>query len=573
MMTGNRIHIALRILWITLFAQGIFPVLHCSAVAVHEEAFVLMTDRSIYISGETIRFRIFNRSSETVRSLPWSEVLHVELITPSGMALAREKFSVGPTGGTGVITIPQDIASGTHYLKAYTSWMRNCGPGSFTYLPLRIIDPFSNSVLETDTAGTFTADPSILYPDPDQDGKLSCILPGDEYGSREKVEALLEWNDSERAATICISVSKEGTHGFQYGTGPGCSVSGEGRMDFIPETRDAALTGTAVSGPEEKPVPYAVIYVSVLGEEGNFYCCYSDSEGRFYLAFPDRYGREDLFISAQHEDFEHIELLIDQDFSNGNIRLPSFPVLPDDPARSLATGLSVNAQVMQQYGPGPQPDPLDPQHNEDETKTAGGFFYGRPSAAIRFDDFINLANLEEYFIELVHHVVVRKNRRGKELQVLGDHPDLGVYKPLVMIDGVAIFDVEALLAVSPGLVDRIEVVNAPYVRGDVTFGGIVNVITREGNLGYIDLPSSGLLLDYQMLAVPEAAYPANSPEDPHFPDLRNTLFWDPGVNLNPGETGSFSFHTPDAKGNYEILIRGYDDTGIFIEKRIPFVVN
>ncbi|HER09814.1 MAG TPA: hypothetical protein ENO20_12985 [Bacteroides sp.] len=604
-MRNQRIHIAILIFWIILPGQGICHVVQSPAPtsclpaswpparpqkdSVLKETYALMTDRSIYISGENIRLRIFNRSSEAVRSLPWSDVLHVELITPNGTALAREKISVGPSGGTGTLTIPQEIASGTHYLKAYTSWMRNCGPGTFTYLPLRIIDPFTNSVLEVDTAGSYTSYPGLLSADQDEEpaGRLLCALQGGEYGSREKVEVGLAWNDPARSAMLCVSVSMEGTHGAQYGSGPGCSIPGQGEMDFIPETRDVAMTGTAVSGPEEKPVPYAIIYVSVLGEDDNFYCCYSDSEGRFYLAFPDRRGREDLFISARHEDYEDIELLIDQDFSNGNIRLPSFPVLPDDSDRILAAALSVNAQVMQQYAPGSvrdmaspeKNDPaselnrMDPEYKGDEMAHDMGSFYGQPSATIRFDDFIRLANLEEYFMELVHHVVVRKSRSGKELQVLGNHPDLGVFKPLVMIDGVAIFDVESLLGVAPGLVERIEVVNAPYVRGDVTFGGIVNVITRDGNLGYIDLPSSGLLVDYQMLLEPPGGPPAAPPEDPHFPDLRNTLYWNSSMDLDPGAKTSFSFYTSDAKGKYEILIRGYDDTGKFLEKSIPFEVK
>ncbi len=71
-----------------------------------------------------------------------------------------------------------------------------------------------------------------------------------------------------------------------------------------------------------------------------------------------------------------------------------------------------------------------------------------------------------------------------------------------MIDGVAIFDVEAVLAVSPRLIDRVEIVNAPYIRGNVTFGGIISLISRNNDLGYIDLPSSGLLVNYRMLDLP-----------------------------------------------------------------------
>ena len=48
-----------------------------------------------------------------------------------------------------------------------------------------------------------------------------------------------------------------------------------------------------------------------------------------------------------------------------------------------------------------------------------------------------------------------------------------------MIDGVAIFDVESALAVSPRYIDRMEIVDAPYIKGNVTFGGIINLISKE----------------------------------------------------------------------------------------------
>jgi hypothetical protein len=93
MMRSSRIHIAISILWITMSGQGICRMVQCTATAsdmkasfpssqlrqdsVPKEAYVLMTDRSIYISGEKIRFRIYNQSSEAVRSLPpgrrWQE--------------------------------------------------------------------------------------------------------------------------------------------------------------------------------------------------------------------------------------------------------------------------------------------------------------------------------------------------------------------------------------------------------------------------------------------------------------------------------------------------------------------
>jgi hypothetical protein len=228
--------------------------------------------------------------------------------------------------------------------------------------------------------------------------------------------------------------------------------------------------------------------------------------------------------------------------------------------------MSVNAQVSQQYYP-----PAPPEVERDSAATL--LFYGSPMSTIDLDDFIKLPRLEEYFVEVVPQVSVRKNRGVSHFVVLGPHPDLAIYPPLVMIDGVAIFDIEAVLAVSPRLIDRIEIVNAPYIRGNVTFGGIISLISKNNDLGYIDLPSSGLLVNYQMLDQTQDHSLTAALADDRFPDVRNSLYWNPQLILNPDESGVVRFQTSDLMGDYEILIRGSDSNGRLVEKSIPFRVE
>jgi len=209
-----------------------------------------------------------------------------------------------------------------------------------------------------------------------------------------------------------------------------------------------------------------------------------------------------------------------------------------------------------------------------EVPAAGDMmFYGHPISMVKFDDFIRLPTLEEYFSEVVPQVSVRKSKGVKRLVLLGEHPDLAIYPPLLMIDGVAIFNVDAILAVSPRLIDRIEIVNAPYIRGNVTFGGIISLISKNNDLGYIDLPSSGLLVKYRMLDVPGSDTIQNGVIDPRLPDVRNTLYWNPGLKLDSDMEEQINFRTSDLKGEYEILFRGTDSSGAFFEKRVPFSVE
>jgi len=534
---------------------------------IQKEELAVLTDRGHYISGETIRYRAFYKPPDAEQTGEWSRVLYVELIQPNGTTLVQGKVRIDTLGAAGSLVIPEGLSSGTYYLKAYTRWMRNCGPEGYAYTSLRIYDPFNEEVLPVDSTGweSKAAWQMMDQGIPDADDVLDCSLAKDRYGIREEVSLDLRWNMDRVPADLTVSVGRTGLQGNQSYYRDGCETAFGDKAEILPEMQGLSLTGQVVSS-DGSPAPYATVYVSVLGEEKDFFCNYSDSAGRFYFSLPDYKGKRELFVSAFHSDYPGLELLIDRDFSQDRLNLPSYPVQMNDSLTAIITEMSVNAQVAEQYYPSREPVPESRASEE-------LLFYGHPVFTIKFDDFIKLPNLAEYFLEVVPQVSVKRSRGVRRLVVLGEHPDLAIYSPLIMIDGVAIFDVEAVLAVSPRLIDRLEIVNAPYIRGNVTFGGIISLISKNNDLGYIDLPSSGLLVDYQMLDLPREDPEMQGIGDPRMPDVRNTLYWNPGLILSPGTNQHISFRTSDLKGEYEILIRGTGSDGRYFEKRLPFLVE
>jgi hypothetical protein len=116
-------------------------------------------------------------------------------------------------------------------------------------------------------------------------------------------------------------------------------------------------------------------------------------------------------------------------------------------------------------------------------------------------------------------------------------------------------------------------VTAPYIRGYVTFGGIVHLITRNGNMGYMDLPASGLLLSYQKFAVESGHETPVEPVGGGMPDLRNTLYWNPSVILEPGMAKTLHFQAPATAGEYEVRLVGYGPGGQCYKERLVFRVE
>lgn len=529
------------------------------------EKYKIVTDRSRYIVGEDIKFRVFNQSPESVKKMKWSSVLYLELISPQGYSHTQGKFELDSVGVSSAISIPENLASGLYYLKAYTLWMRNNGPETYSYLSVEIVNPDSRAVVPVDTTSAFSAINFGHAIDQSSERVFSGSISGS-LETRSPVSLSLKSKESKLPLDCCISVIRKGIRKAQWESLACTEVLSIQWMNHLPETRGISLAGKVEFSESGLAAPYAVVYISTMDNEREFYCNFSDSTGRFHFAFPDQYGDQELFISASHQTQNSLTLFIDQDFCKEALLLPSYALDVDEEDLELIQELSDNVQISAQYYPTQSPQ-------NDTGSTVREFFYGDPTSIIRFDDFIKLPTMEEYFSEVTPKVSLKKSNHGIKLRVLGGHPDLDVFPPLVMIDGVAIGKVESVLAVSPRLIKQIEIVEAPYIKGNITFGGIINIISRNNDLGFIDLPESGLLAQYKMFNQINPDTQSIPPLEQRLPDLRNTLYWNPHVELRPGEDKILNFITADTRGAYELIVRGYDTLGNYFEETIPFRVD
>lgn len=104
-----------------------------------EEIYV-QTDKTSYLAGEIIWFRLFYMEAGTWKPLDLSRIGYVELLDRNSRALVQSKIELNKRGGAGSIYIPSSLASDKYVLRAYTRWMRNAGAGDFFETPLTIMN-------------------------------------------------------------------------------------------------------------------------------------------------------------------------------------------------------------------------------------------------------------------------------------------------------------------------------------------------------------------------------------------------------------------------------------------------
>ena len=147
-------------------------------------------------------------------------------------------------------------------------------------------------------------------------------------------------------------------------------------------------------------------------------------------------------------------------------------------------------------------------------------------------------------------------------------------------------DLGNLLAVSPLLIDHVDIVNRIYVRGDITYGGIVSLISRRGDRAGTGLPGGSAFISFSGLsdpqepvfpdykeAVPGQGMPGQGMPDQEMPDLRTTLYWAAHYEITPENGGSFEFYTSDATGEYTVMVRGMTSDGKILTGSCKFTVK
>jgi hypothetical protein len=105
------------------------------------EKIYLQTDRDVYITGEDIWFRAdyYMAGNETGNEL--SRSLYIELITPLGESVARQKYEFVNGLTSGKYPVPEGLLTATYMLRAYTQFQRNYPQEHFTTNLITIINP------------------------------------------------------------------------------------------------------------------------------------------------------------------------------------------------------------------------------------------------------------------------------------------------------------------------------------------------------------------------------------------------------------------------------------------------
>jgi len=330
-------------------------------------------------------------------------------------------------------------------------------------------------------------------------------------------------------------------------------------LKYLPERRGVGVSGIIKDKKTNQAIGGQNIFMSVFGDNKQLHICNTEADGRFYFFLKDLYGIQNIYLNIDNIEIENHEIKIDNNFETRTFENTSPSFFISEKKKNLLDEMFVNYQLS-----------LLQNKENNNNEVAESYFLSDSAiftSVIKLADFIKLESLKDVFHEIVPLVSLVDND-AVGLKIYNSRTGTYFSNPLVLIDNIPVFDIEAMLKLNPVFIERIAVVNEKYYLGDYLANGIISIHSKRNNFASIKFSSDAIFLKYKTLSyssIPDfVCYESIDIKNNRSPDFRNCLYWDTKV-LGGKEKTDYSFYASDHCAEYDIVCRCVTKEGKIIE--------
>jgi hypothetical protein len=358
------------------------------------------------------------------------------------------------------------------------------------------------------------------------------------------------------------------TQGWRTFDWKNISSDSKSSLTYIPENRGHIVIGKITNEATGKPAENVLVYLSVPGKRVQLYGCVSNAQGIVHYDLKDFYGPNQIVLQTNTttDSMYHLEIFspFSEEFSNN--LYPALHVSEDD--RDDLQTANLHMEISNAYHENAL-QKLKPLLIDTLA------FYNKPYKTYLLDNYTRFTTVEEVMREYVAEVNVIKRKKEYHFNTFNEEqyelkdmqPTQKIFEsdPLILLDGVPVFDVNKMIAYDPLKIRKLEVVASKYHWGPIVSDGIVSFTTYKGDLAGYTLNPHDVILDYDGLQQQRIFYSPDYSSDKELqsrlPDFRDVLYWSPNVNTNEKGNGRISFFTGDIPGKYLVVLQGISSNG------------
>lgn len=340
----------------------------------------------------------------------------------------------------------------------------------------------------------------------------------------------------------------------------------------IPEAVGHIMWGKVIDSKTGLPAPYIDTYLASPNKRAQLFVSNSDAEGKVFYEMKHFFGSKEVIVQTNTKKDSTYRIEINSPYSE---KVSSYFVSAFSFDLSWKNPLltrSINMQAHNAFLP-----KSAQQIMTNETDTLA--FFGNPDEKYLLDAYTRFPTVEEVMREYVPGVAVRK-RQGKFIFRVYDKLQSNIpfeEEPLIMLDGVPIFDTDKIIAFDPLKIRKLEVLDGLYYLGPMAFSGVVSYTTYKGDLAGFQLDPRALVLSYEGVQGKKEFYAPRydiaEQQRSRVPDFRNLLHWSPQLITDQHGKQSINFYSSDQTGTYKVVVQGMTKNGMAGSKTLAFEVK
>lgn len=547
------------------------------AVPVYERTYIA-TDKDAYVAGDRVWCSAFCFRADSLGLSHKSAVAYVEIVSNTGDILKTAKIYLDGGRGAGYLDLPESMPTGNYRMIAFTAVNKN--EEGFDFLRNSKVISVYNAKYVAKLRDRVEAVSDKLYSerkasvasDP-QRGDIAISVPSAAHKGKT-IELGLS-NTGKAVASLSVSIyhddslasaEDKAVTSFDIGRGKVGAYS----QKYIPETEGEVIYAKLAGRDMEtilRDEHLAMGYISTSGNMGDTYTGKISPEGDILFMTNNIYGNKEVVTEIADLEDESLVGTVD-------IQSPFVHVSTDVPVLMIAEGIGKDLVAR-----GREMQTFHMEHadslGEFRARREEFPFSDETARIYILDDYTRFPTIKEVLVEITPEVRVRGRNNKQRIQVLtkdieGDGGiSMNWETSLVLLDGIPVFKHSDMMDYDAMLLKEIRVWREKYIIGNRTFNGVVNFISKRGNMAFMDFGSNVRIVDYDGVCYPmEFTHRYASGED-----TRQTILWKPEVELAPGAVTEIKCEIPDYEGNFVVVVEGVAEDGSLIHKKARITVE
>jgi hypothetical protein len=497
-------------------------------------------DKSFYVSGETIWFKVYKLDTT---NLAQSKVLHVDLVNHENQTIAKQKLKLANGASAGSITLPVDSKEGYYRFRAFTRYNLNFDPPIIysANIPIYSVGNEWDQTNSYQTLGSSTPETEDIKVHTNK----KIYKPRDSITiSFEVINPHSTGNDDYSISVVPVGLLNPKLNLLEC---PEVDPPGDGLR--LPEK------SLLVQGELRDPISKEKVssrLLSVYSEKTSQLIRASASNGKLRVAVPDYWGKG-VFQILNIDPFNPaiMELVPSDEFDAQD---PYFN--PTAPKRTSRVANYVNKFIKRK-----KTQELFNLYNHSHVEEPI-IEIRMPDATYQTKDFTRIYSFEQFINQAINNVKVRVINNEKSVRLFNrDMGKLFVDHPWYLVDGFLTFNESEVLKIPYQDITEVKLYSrtstlTKYFHGFMLRSGVMEITTRD--IKYVrQLKESPNVLEVEGFASSqEFSHSLAHSEDERIPDFRGLMFWSPDVYTNADRKGQTTFQLSDDTGKYAIIVVG-----------------